>query len=565
MKKKLFLLVIFFNLLVLTGCLVPITKNYKNKEFTQSEAAIYNEHFGFVIPYLNNNEYEIEDNYDSTFKVSFKTYHNSTSDFTSYNSLFKKQYKALDNETDAYDITWYNYEYMDSRIMLSFYSEDSIPTMHVLVFKWDSTNDEILKANGLNVSSSSGYYDLDFANSLYNDVTKNNSCLTTGDVNALVIPVEFSDRLAANLGYQTKDIDLAFNSYNSNELEYYSVSEYFYKSSYGKLNLHFDVLDSFVMANYSSSYYQNITNSTEIILDEMLVKLDDRIDYNKYDSNNDGLIDAIILVNTMDIDYNIEMKWAFMTYDLMGSVYDSSYFYKYDNVRAYTYFWCPYGFLRENNDGYNNEKINTYTIIHEFSHILGADDYYDTSYLVKDTPLLNLDVMDATRGDHNPFTKFYLGFITKSRIITTNNSVTLSLKDFEKTGDTIILANNFDEKLGIYQEYYVLMYYKNEGLNDSYFKNNGIVMYHINASLRKYGDYGHIDYKIMNNNTSKYSIDGSYNNLIELVANNEKKLYQVGDILTEEIYDDTNTKLKYSFEIQGISEEEAKIKFIYKG
>ncbi|UKI50360.1 MAG: hypothetical protein L6U99_02665 [Clostridium sp.] len=51
---------------------------------------------------------------------------------------------------------------MNSRIMLSFYSEDNIPTMHVLVFKWDSNNDEILKANGLNVSSSSGYYDLDF-------------------------------------------------------------------------------------------------------------------------------------------------------------------------------------------------------------------------------------------------------------------------------------------------------------------------------------------------------------------------------------------------------------------
>ncbi|UKI50358.1 MAG: hypothetical protein L6U99_02655 [Clostridium sp.] len=106
------------------------------------------------------------------------------------------------------------------------------------------------------------------------------------------------------------------------------------------------------------------------------------------------------------------------------------------------------------------KKINTYTIIHEFSHILGVDDYYDTSYLVTDTPLLNLDVMDATRGDHNPFTKFYLGFINKSKIVTTNSSVTLSLKDYGKTGDTIILANNFDEKLGIYQEYYVLMYYK---------------------------------------------------------------------------------------------------------
>lgn len=565
MKKKLFLLVIFLNLLMLAGCIVPINRNYKNKDFTESEANMYNEYFGFVIPYLNNNEYQIEDNYENTFKVSFKTYHNTSSDFSSYNAKFKKQYSTLAEEKDDYDITWYNYTYMNSRIMLSFYSEDSIPTMHVLVFKWDSNNDEILKANGVNVSSGTGYYDLDFSSCSYSDVAKNNSCPTTGDVNALVIPVEFSDRLAANLGYKTKDIELAFNSKNSNELEYYSVSEYFYKSSYGKLNLHFDVLDSFIMANHSSTYYQNITNSTEVILDEMLVKLDSSIDYNKYDSNNDGLIDAIILVNTMDIDYNVEMKWAFMTYDLMGSVYDSTYFYKYDNVRAYTYFWCPYGFLRENEEGYNNEKINTYTIIHEFSHILGADDYYDTSYLATNTPLLNLDVMDATRGDHNPFTKFYLGFINKSKIVTTNSSVTLSLKDYGKTGDTIILANNFDEKLGIYQEYYVLMYYKNEGLNDSYFKDNGIVMYHINASLRKYGDFGHTSYKIMNNNTSKYSVDGSYNNLVELVLNSKNKLYQAGDILDDEIYDDNDIKLKYSFEIQNMNDEEVKIKFVYKG
>ena len=29
---------------------------------------------------------------------------------------------------------------------------------------------------------------------------------------------------------------------------------------------------------------------------------------------------------------------------------------------------------------YDSSVRNTYTFIHEFAHILGADDYYDTSY-----------------------------------------------------------------------------------------------------------------------------------------------------------------------------------------
>ena len=51
----------------------------------------------------------------------------------------------------------------------------------------------------------------------------------------------------------------------------------------------------------------------------------------------------------------------------------------------------------------------------------------------------------------------------------TSESITLKLEDFSKNGDTIIIANNFDESLGVYQEYYIIVYYTNNSLN----KGNG--------------------------------------------------------------------------------------------
>ena len=121
--------------------------------------------------------------------------------------------------------------------------------------------------------------------------------------------------------------------------------------------------------------------------------------------------------------------------------------------------------------------MNTYTFIHEFAHILGVDDYYDTAYI--GSPLDGCDIMDSMVGDHNAYSKINLGWITSSRLVTTNTSITLTLEDFSKNGDTIIIANNWNEKLGAYQEYYILMYYTSNGLNSGddygYFARDGVV------------------------------------------------------------------------------------------
>jgi M6 family metalloprotease-like protein len=144
-------------------------------------------------------------------------------------------------------------------------------------------------------------------------------------------------------------------------------------------------------------------------------------------------------------------------------------YYEYDDVHAKDYVWMSYQFLYGTINEYGSTSydnifgMNTYTFIHEFGHVLGLSDYYD--YTGLNTPLLGLDMMCATVSDHNAYSKINLGWITASRLVVTDSSVTLTLEDFSKNGDTIIIANNWDDKLGAYQEYYILVYQTTDGLN----------------------------------------------------------------------------------------------------
>ena len=217
----------------------------------------------------------------------------------------------------------------------------------------------------------------------------------------------------------------------------------------------------------------------------------------------------------------------------------------------------------EGNVEYDNNVLNPYTFIHEFGHVLGADDYYDTAYI--NEPLFGCDIMDAMTGDHNPFTKFNYGWLTNSRLVVAEESVTLTLEDFSKNGDTIIIANNWDEELGAYQEYYVLMYYRQVALNAGdfgYFVNEGVVMYHVNASLYKDDSEGEVYYDIYNTNTDASSDYGTEDNLIEFVKSpNDSIVYTLEMSSSNNILDDQGNKISYTFTIDALNENEATITF----
>ena len=571
------------------------TSSYLYNGFTDEEKELFEDYFGFVIPFIPNDSYYVEEyTFEDEVGINFYTFDNTTSDFAAYRALFSS-YTYDGTSQDDYGDTWYFYSKGNVYIDMAYYAdEDGYYVVDVYVYIIDddyndsnnnngdsgNTDADILTNEGAGLpQSSSGVYDVDFTKGEYvQNVTDQgffiDGCPTVGSPAVLVIPVEFSDITAASKGYTIDRIESIFYGNNTS---YYSVYDYFYISSYGKLDLDITVIDTWFRPAKSSSYYENVTYNydgieaaigDQLIIDEALAYLATIMDLSQFDSDNNGMIDAIIIVNTLDIGTD-EFHWAYRYWNYYTDANDE--YYEYDGVSANDFMWVSYEFMFEeyDEDGNSNfdttNPLNPYTFIHEFSHILGADDYYDTAYI--EHPLDGHDMMDAMSGDHNPYTKFNYGWITTSKLIVTDGSVTVNLEAFLKNGDTIILANNWDESLGAYQEYYVIMYYTATELNDGqggFFARDGILVYHVNASLYREEYSGEVYYEVYNTNTDPSGEYGTKDNLIEFVFSEEGNYtYVAGESLPTTI-DDGGNVLGYTFVIDSITAEYATITFTKK-
>ena len=508
-------------------------------------------------------------------------------------------------DTDEYGDAWYYYTSNSGFFVdLSYYYYDGEYVVDVYVyFEYDydddnggsggnggnggnggtvTTPDNVITNAGAGLpTGNGGVYDVDFTDATkVKDVTDQgyylDGCPTTGSPKVLVIPVDFTDIMGSKNGYSIDNILRAFTG-GTGTTDYYSVQDYYYISSYGQLNLDITVVDEWFIPKNPSTYYANATYDyygdqvmigDQLVMDEALAYLSTVMDLSDFDSDGNAIIDAVVLVTTLEIDDTTDFYWAYRYWNIYTN--EDGYYYEYDGVSANDYLWASYSFMHESydNEGYSDytdtSVINTYTYIHEFGHILGVDDYYDYSEK-GNHPLDGCDIMDGMLGDHNAFTKFNLGWNTTSRLVTTSSSVTLTLEAFGKSGDTIIVANNFDPNLGVYQEYYIIVYYTNDGLNDGenagYFARDGIVVYHINASLYSENHDGEIYYDIYNSNTDASDEYGTEDNLIELVkSSDDTYTYVAGDSLPN-VNDDQGNSLSYGFTVDSINGDVATITF----
>ena len=583
----------------------PIAPIYAFTDFTAEEKALFEQYIGVVIPFAPNNEYYVEGYYDETgyeYGMCFYTFGNTQEEFDAYKEAYATAgYKFIESyEDENYGDTWYWYEKEDIVVDFSYYISDGDTVIDVYVYSslsldwnedWEGNlgGDQNWDENGLLTnegkglpSSRSGVYQIDFTQATYVQNATDLGAFTGGcptlstptkNPKALVIPVEFSDATAESKGYSIAKIEKAFNG-KSGETDYYSLDEYFDISSNGQLDVEFTVWDTWFRPKNASTYYAKQTDrdgffiGDQIILHEILAALAKEIDLTEYDSDNNGFIDAVIMINTLKINSGTEFQWAFRYWN--SYLNNRGDYYRFDNVAARDYIWACYQFMLERYDSngrtyYDDDAINPYTYIHEFSHVLGTDDYYDTDY--QSSPMGGHDMMDSRIADHNPYTKMHLGWLTTSRLIVAEESVTVTLEAFAKTGDTIIIANNWDSNLGIYQEYYIISYYTIEGLNDSAkkcFTSEGIVVYHVNASLFQQ-DYGTgLYYDVYNTNTTAGAENGygTEDNLIELVKSSSKQyVYRVGDSLAPTVTDDQGNKISYTFTVDSIADGVATLTF----
>lgn len=566
------------------------------KSFTQEERALFNEYFGEVIPFIANDEYYVEEYaFDNEIGLNFYTFGNTQAEFNSYLAKFSS-YTSDGTDVDEHGDTWYYFSKGDLLIDVSFYYYEGAYVVDLYAYYLTGSGEQGGGSQGGDVNENlmtnagkglptgeNGVYSVDFTKAKYvKNVTELGTYLdgcptvsTNKNPAVLVIPVEFSDSTASSKGYTVEKIEKAFKG-EVGETDYYSVHDYYYISSAGKLDLDITVYNAWFRPSKTSSYYLNATydyNGEEVaigdqlIIDEFLASVAGSMDLSVFDSDKNNIIDAIVLINTLDVNDQSDFNWAYRYWNIYTD--DEGYYYEYDGVSANDYLWASYQFMHEGYDeegnlAYENASLlNTYTYIHEFGHVLGADDYYD--YAGVNDPMGGCDMMDGLLGDHSAFTKFNYGWITTSRLITCEQSVTLELEAFVNSGDTVIIANDWDEELGLYQEYYIVAYYTNEGLNcgdAGFFSRDGIVVYHVNASLYKEVYDGEAYYDIYNTNTDVSDSYGTADNLIEFVKSPEDTFtYVVGDSLSNNTVNDLGNKIAYTFTVDSLENGVATLTF----
>ena len=342
---------------------------------------------------------------------------------------------------------------------------------------------------------------------------------STGNVKVLVVPIQFSDVYTSKTSLTKYRTDLE-RTFFGTDTGYESLSTYYQKSSYGKLNISGEVLPWYSPLNKSTYYeaaYENDSSMSKIMGElaiEAISYYSSSIDLSEYDYDKDGILDGVYLVCNKNLQKYNSLYWSWVSY------YNGK--KQVDGYDIYQVMWSNISFIYHD-DFYKpveEGKVNAITFIHESGHMMGCDDFYDYSANEYSDSIFGkklktsgkgcnlgfgtFDMMDGNVGDHCANTKMMLGWINP--YVVTKNT-TIKLNKFSSSGDAIIVAPSFNMDSGNLSEYFVIEYYDHDGLaNQNIFDSrgytkSGIRIYHINSRVTLDGSYWSI-----------FKYDNSYTN-----------------------------------------------------
>lgn len=362
------------------------------------------------------------------------------------------------------------------------------------------------------VPGDKGYYSPNEVVNAYNitEYTKRNMydwhyTPSTGKVPLLIIPV-------VTPGDEDKATEANWNLINkaffgdSKDLNFESLHSYYYKSSHGKLDITGGVTGYFDPSLYDSQFstingYTLSSTATlpELALDWAVEQYG--IDLDDYDSNGDGCVDGLWLINLHQASNSGSgVFWAYTTTttnEMTGTT-----------PVVNTFGWASIDFINDqfavNSYGpgkYSDAACDAHVLIHETGHMLGLSDYYAYSNSTNNySPLGRVDMMDYNCSDHNAYSKLIFGW-TNPYIVYGNATISIPVSQMEDA--VIVVANddktykkNSDGKVifNAYDEYLAMEYYTDDGMNsqgyDCYYTDNiigsGLKLYHVDARLAKY-------------------------------------------------------------------------------
>ena len=282
-----------------------------------------------------------------------------------------------------------------------------------------------------------------------------------------------------------------------------SVRDYFSDNSDGKFQPQFDVVGPYTLD--FSQYDCNIDGDSLLkVLVAAVDSADVDVDFKNYDGDGDKIVDLVYFLiagNGANYDGNDENLWWPHRSIVWSGDDRNPYIYK-DGVLVWDYASSTElcGYLQKpatvHLDGIG-------TICHEFSHVLGLPDFYDTNYEEdgKSITLGDWSLMDGgcylnesvTPAGYTLYERYSVGFTDEPEKIEGEGAYTLNPLHSSYTGWRI------DSQVS--NEFFLLENRQNGDFKwDAYLPGHGMLVYRVDLSNRK----------VWNNNTVNAKLDRNY-------------------------------------------------------
>lgn len=366
---------------------------------------------------------------------------------------------------------------------------------------------------------------------------------STGKQKALVILVEFKDvrfnqmnktefsRVDAHTYFSEMLNKPGFDTYGATGSAY----DWFVANSGGRFEPEFDVVGPVTLPNTVSYYGQNDPWGNDLRAYEMTVEackaLDDQIDYREYDRDGDGYVDNVFLyyagygeADTQD--RYPETIWPH-SWDLTESPLKAP--LELDGVKINHYACanetCGVVAVVNGRPIFANRPDGIGTFVHEFSHVLGLPDLYQTRVYDDQVPFTpgEYSVLDygpynndgLTPPNYSAFERYALGWLEPSPISVSGNYEIENLAESNKA--YIIQTDNENE--------FFLLENRQQTGWDEYLPGHGMLVWHVDFDDEKFNgndvnnikDHQHVDLVEADNIQDNNTLDGDpfpgYNNV----------------------------------------------------
>ena len=293
---------------------------------------------------------------------------------------------------------------------------------------------------------------------------------TQGKVKALVILVEYAD-----VKFQTADPGRYFSDLlNKDGFSEYgatgSAREYFLDSSNGLFDLNCDVYGPVTLPQKRSYYGSNNAFGSDSQPEDMVVHaveiLDPEVDFSLYDCDKDGILDNVFIFYAGQGEasggpassvwpHAWELRQAGKSFTVDGVLVD--------------HYACT-------NEIQNGKPDGIGTFCHEFSHIMGLPDLYDTMGLGCKTPGA-WSVMDygpynnnsRTPPSYSAFERNAMGWLD---IVHVDEACDVTLDDIKGSNKAVLIATSRKKEFYLFEN-------RQQTSWDTYLPGHGMLIWHV--------------------------------------------------------------------------------------